>query len=50
MGRFAAGIILIPGDISDHTVGPELTVDSRETTGVRDKRCDSKKHHGQLRR
>ena len=50
VGRLAAGIILTSGNISDHTVAPELTADLRDTAGVGDKGYDSKKHRDQLRR
>ena len=49
LGRLAAKIILTPGNISDHTVAPELTAELTDTAGVGDKGYDSKKHRDQLR-
>jgi hypothetical protein len=42
VGWLAAGLILTHGDISDHTVTPELTADLRDTAGPGDKDYDSK--------
>ena len=50
LGRLAAKLILTPGNISDHTVAPELTAELTDTAGVADKGYDSKKHRDQLRR
>ena len=50
VGRLVAKIILTLGNISVHSVAPELTAGLRDTAGVGDKGYDSKKHREQLRR
>ena len=50
LGRLAGKIILTPGNVSDHTAGPELTETLRDTAAVGDKGYDSKKYRNQLRR
>jgi hypothetical protein len=42
-GWLAAGVILTPEKISDHTVASELTADLRDTAGLGDKGCDTKR-------
>jgi transposase len=48
-GRLAGKIILTSGDVSDHTVAPELTEKLEDTASVGDKGYDSKKLREQLR-
>ena len=50
LGRLASCLVITPGNVSDHTVAPQLTRELKDTAAVGDKGYDSKAHRDQLRR